>query len=254
MRVTKRTLSLAALVAGGVTGGVGVHTWVLNRGIDPVYDDDTALAGWADRLAHPPSSVEVPVDIALPETSTGRPLREGVPLPVDRSLNVEEPESPGDAADGDRFALVATTSELLLTVSKRTVRFEGREVLPVPADPTRGFDAKYKHSEADYKLLEGAVAHVAYARQRAWTLRKKLGQLESRENLLVMADREPPCRLLAEIFFTAGALYSARRGSVHHDREARRRLRFRGSLRLRAAGRKSVVPQARVRSRAGSGR
>jgi hypothetical protein len=203
MRVTKRTLSLAALVAGGVTAGAGV----LNRGIDPVYDDDTALAGWADRLAHPPSSVDVPVDIALPETSTGRPLRKGVPLPVDRSLNVEDPEAPGDAAHGDRFALVATTSELLLTVSKRTVRFEGREVLQVPADPTRGFDVDYKHFESDYRLREGAVAPLAYARQRAWTLRKKLGQLESREDLLVMADRDLPCRLLAEIFFTAGALY-----------------------------------------------
>jgi len=207
MRVTKRTLSLAALVAGGVAGGVGVHTWVLNRGIDPVYEDDTALAGWADRLAHPPSSVEVPVDIALPETSTGQRLREGVPLPVDRSLKVEDPESHGDTADRDRFALVAATSELLLTVSKRMVRFEGSEVLPVPADPTRGFDAKYKHSEADLKLREGAVAPLAYARERAWTLRKKLGQLESQENLLVMADRDLPCRLLAEVFFTAGALY-----------------------------------------------
>jgi hypothetical protein len=200
--VTKRTLSLAALVAGGA----GVLTWVLKRRADPVYDDDAALAGWADRLAHPPSSIEVPMDIALPETSTGRPLREGVPLPVDRSLNVEDPESPGDAAKGDRFASVATTSELLFTVSKRTVRFEGREVLPVPADPTRGFDVKYKHSEADFKLLEGAVAPLAYARERARTLRKKLGQLESRENLLVMADRDLPCRLLAEIFFTVGAL------------------------------------------------
>jgi hypothetical protein len=171
-----------------------------------VYEDDTALAGWADRLAHPPASVEAPADVALPETSTGRPLRQGVPLPVDRSLNVKDPESAGDAADQDLLPYVSTTSELLLTVSKRTVRFEGREILPVPADPTRGFDAKYKHSEADIGLLEGSMAPLGYARERAYILWKALGRYES-PGLLVMADRDLPCRLLVEILFTAAQHY-----------------------------------------------
>lgn len=202
--MTKR----AALVVVIVAGGAGGLAWALHRGADPVYDDDAALAAWADRLAHPPSSVEVPVDLELPETSTGVPLRKGVPLPVDRSLHVEDPtpSSPGDAAGEDRFALVPTTSELLLTVSKRMVQFERRDVLPVPADPIHGFDARYKHSAADVELLQGAVAPLAYARQRAWALREKLGQPQWREDLLVMADRDLPCRLLAEVMFAAGAL------------------------------------------------
>jgi hypothetical protein len=203
--VTKRAVSLAALVAGGVAGGAGVVAWVSHRAGDPVYDDDTALAGWADRLARPPSSVDVPVDIALPEMSTGRPLRQGVPLPVDRSLHDKEPDGPRDAADDFSFPFVATTSELLLTVSKRTVRLEGRDVLPVPVDPAGGFDAKYKHSEADITLLDGAVAPLVYARERAWTLRKAVGQWPASEGLLVMADRDLPCRLLTEIFATAGS-------------------------------------------------
>jgi hypothetical protein len=204
--MTKRTLLLAALVTSGVAGSVGVLTWVSNRGTDPVYDDDTALAGWADRLAHPPSSVEAPAEIGLPETSTGRPFRAGVPLPVDRSLNVKGPKPRWDAADEDRFPSVASTSELLLTVSKRTVRFEGRDVLPVPADATRGFDARYKHSEADIELLQGAVASLVYARERASTLRKAFDPTAWREDLLVMADRDLPCRLLVEVLATAAAL------------------------------------------------
>lgn len=200
----KRGLLLG--VAFGVAVGAGALAWAIHRGADPVYDDDTALAGWAERLAHPPSSIALPEEAALPETSTGQPLRRGAPLPIDRSLNVVDRESPSDAAGEDRFSAVASTSELVLTASKRRLRFEGRDVLPIPADPTHGFDVKYKHDEADLHLLEGAVAPVAYARQRAWDLRKKLGQFEGRENLLVMADRELPCRVLAEVFYTVGAL------------------------------------------------
>lgn len=207
MRVTRRTVSLVALVTGGLAAGAGAYTWGLHRGVDPVYDDDEALAGWADRLAHPPASLAVPPGIALPESSTGLPLRQAAALPVGRSLRVADPDSLDKATleDWKPYARVGTTSALLLVVSKRTVQLEGRDLLPVPADPTRGFDARYKHSEAELELLRGVTAPLDYAFERARTLREALGQQVLAEDLLVLADRDLPSRLLAEVFYNAGS-------------------------------------------------
>jgi hypothetical protein len=198
MRPTKRNLALAALSAG-VAAGVGVHIWALDR---RAYDDDTALAGWADRLAHPPASLEVPVDITLPTTSTGRPLRRAAPIPVDTSLHLTSLDVPDEAVDPRRIVTPVTTSELMLSVSKRSFELEGRQILPVPADPTRGFDARYKHAPTDLALLDGAVLPLAYASERARKFRWELRD-QAPEKLLVMVDRSLPCRLLAEVLIAA---------------------------------------------------
>lgn len=199
MRPTKRQLALAVFVAVSVAAGLGVRTWVLDR---RAYDDDTALAGWADRMAHPPASLDVPSGITLPATSTGTPLRRGAPIPVDRSLHLTSLDVPDEAVDPHRIDRPATTSELVVTVSKRSLELEGRQILPVPADPTHGFDARHKHSPTDLALLDGVVLPLAYARERARTFRWELRDTAP-EKLLVIADRDLPCRLLAEVLIAA---------------------------------------------------
>lgn len=199
MSPTKRNLALAALVTAGIAGGVGVRIWALDH---RAYDDDTALAGWADRMAHPPASLEVPVDITLPTTSTGRPLRRGAPIPVDRSLHLTSLDVPDEAVDPHRIDTPVTTSELILTVSKRSLELEGRQILPVPADPTRGFDARYKHAPTDFALLDGVVLPLVYASERARNFRWELRDTAP-EKLLLMVDRSLPCRLLAEVLIAA---------------------------------------------------
>jgi biopolymer transport protein ExbD len=128
---------------------------------DPLYDDEKKLR---DRAHGPPVALVPPKDLTLPEVSGGAAIA---------------PE------------------DLVLTVSKSMLALEGQDVVPVPADPRRGFDAKYKRSGQNDLYVQPLGMALTWARKYPPMVGRPAA-------MTLLVDRDVPYRLLVEILFTLG--------------------------------------------------
>jgi biopolymer transport protein ExbD len=163
-RRSRLFVALLVFVAAAVVAGaaLAVRRFAEPRAADDApYDDEKKLR---DRALHPPVAIVAPKDINLPEVSGG------VTIPP---------------------------QDLVLTISKTMLAVEGEDIVPVPADPRKGFDAKYKRSgPADLHVRPLAMV-------MDWALRypPMVGRPAA---MTLLVDRDVPYRLLVEVMFTLG--------------------------------------------------
>ena len=161
-RRNRLLVALFVFIAASVVAGaaIAVRRFVETRaGDDAPYDDEKKLR---ERALHVPVAIVAPEDIDLPEVSGG------VTIP---------PE------------------DLVLTISKTMLALESQDIVPVPADPRKGFDAKYKRSgPADLYIRPLGMA-------MDWAL-KYPSMVGRPAAMTLLVDRAVPHRLLVEVLFT----------------------------------------------------
>ncbi len=128
---------------------------------DPPYDDEKKLR---DRAHDPPKAVVPPKDITLPEVSDG---------------------------------VTIDPRDLVLTVSKTMLALEGQDIVPVPADPRRGFDAKHKRSGQNDLYVQPLGMALTWAAKYPPMVGRPAA-------MTLLVDRDVPYRLLVEVLFTLG--------------------------------------------------
>lgn len=153
-------LSVSAIILMGAA--VAVRHFARTRAADDApYDDEAKLR---ERAQLPPLAVVPPKDLTLPE------VKAGIPLP---------------------------TQDLVITVSKTMLALEGQDIVPVPADPRRGFDAKYKRSGPTDVYVQPLALALEWAR-------KYPPMVDRPAAMTLLVDASIPYRLLVEVLFTLG--------------------------------------------------
>jgi hypothetical protein len=97
-----------------------------------------------------------------------------------------------------------TTSDLVLAVTRRAVLLEGREVLAVPADSSRGFAARYGGDSARVDAMQPLASALAFAREEWSTVFGRQSEPWHMTPILLLLDRELPYRLVMDVLFTLG--------------------------------------------------
>jgi len=160
----RRLVVLVVLVAAIVLAGsaCAARRFTASRANDDApFDDEKKLR---DRAQHPPLVLVPPKDITLPEVSGGLPL---------------------------------VTEDLVITVSKTMLALEGQDIVPVPADFRRGFDAKYKRTGANDLYVQPLALALQWASKYPPMVGRPAG-------MTLLVDGAVPYRVLVEILFTLG--------------------------------------------------
>ncbi len=188
---------LAGIVALATGGGV-----TLNRiRNDRVYDPDEAFALW---LASP--GVTVPDDVALPQARSAKALD------PDQSLlwSTTSPQPPPLPHDGLDVFVGSTPIHIhdlphapTVLISKTSLRAPLSDLLlPIPKDAALGMGAQDKRGDPKSFYIDKLGQSLAWTRDQLREIAMELHADVNDFSLLVLADRDTPFRLLAEVIFT----------------------------------------------------
>ncbi len=197
-RGMKRNTVVVILVGGVAVAALGgrVAPRVLSKRVaDPTdvpYDSTRAFL----RAVGP---IVVPPDVMLPDDPGGAPLEQPpfVPKPPG---SIEELAAAFVASGGD-----PAWAGPVIVVSRTTLRVPQAElVLELPPDPERGFDARVKRgSRLDFYVVP--LGQSLQWLHDQWAQVARVASREaSRLAFTLVADRDTPQRILAEVMFAAG--------------------------------------------------
>ena len=98
----------------------------------------------------------------------------------------------------------ASQEGVAVLVSKTWIVVDDQQVIPVPADPSHGVEARYKRNGPNDLYITELANRLQTWRDRDKIVRAQTGKDTSGSEAILIADRDTPYRLLIEVLFTLG--------------------------------------------------